>query len=293
MALRRTLALLAMLLLAGCYRQADDSFQTVNSQGGNEIQPAAATPTETVIIIDPNAGQETPTDIPLLEATATPDTAQPLAVESATPTIVIIEPATQVIQPGNTPLPSPMPPTPVTLPTATPPTLITPGLGNPPLIELPTATPGSTTTTPAGPGNGLQPTPTDLGKVTPGECSYVVVSGDNLYRIAVRHEVSLADLLLENRLSETSIIQPGQVLTIPGCVPSAQPGATATGGITGAPQPTPLPPNVIVHTVASGETLTTIARQYGVSLQSIIDANNLTNPDRLAIGQQLIIPTQP
>lgn len=44
------------------------------------------------------------------------------------------------------------------------------------------------------------------------------------------------------------------------------------------------------HTVQPGETLTAIARQYGVSVQDIVSANNITNPDRVAVGTVLIIP---
>lgn len=44
------------------------------------------------------------------------------------------------------------------------------------------------------------------------------------------------------------------------------------------------------HTVQVGETLTAIARQYGVSVQAIVTANSITNPDRVAVGTVLIIP---
>ena len=44
------------------------------------------------------------------------------------------------------------------------------------------------------------------------------------------------------------------------------------------------------HVVQSGETVYSIARQYGVSPQAIIDANNLANPDLLSVGDTLIIP---
>lgn len=44
------------------------------------------------------------------------------------------------------------------------------------------------------------------------------------------------------------------------------------------------------HVVAWGETLYTIAHQYRVAPQAIIDANGLANPDHLYAGQQLIIP---
>jgi LysM repeat protein len=51
--------------------------------------------------------------------------------------------------------------------------------------------------------------------------------------------------------------------------------------------PTPAP---LVYTVKDGDTLSSIALTYGVSMQDIIAANSLTNPDMLTIGQDLIIP---
>ncbi len=45
-----------------------------------------------------------------------------------------------------------------------------------------------------------------------------------------------------------------------------------------------------VHYVRFGETLGTIADQYGVSTQSIMGHNGISNPDLIYIGQPLIIP---
>ncbi|OPY58685.1 MAG: putative L,D-transpeptidase YkuD [Pelotomaculum sp. PtaU1.Bin035] len=44
------------------------------------------------------------------------------------------------------------------------------------------------------------------------------------------------------------------------------------------------------HTVHTGETLWEIARQYGKTLDQIIQANNIMNPDVIYPGQQIIIP---
>lgn len=44
------------------------------------------------------------------------------------------------------------------------------------------------------------------------------------------------------------------------------------------------------HVVKPGETLSEIARAYGVSMQVIIRANNIQTPDRLKTGQTLFIP---
>ena len=44
------------------------------------------------------------------------------------------------------------------------------------------------------------------------------------------------------------------------------------------------------HRVEAGQELALIARQYGVDMQDIVTLNNLTNPDLLYVGQELIIP---
>jgi LysM repeat protein/Tol biopolymer transport system component len=47
----------------------------------------------------------------------------------------------------------------------------------------------------------------------------------------------------------------------------------------------------IVHVVQWGETLSLIASRYGVTMEAIMDANGLSNPDQIYAGQRLIIPT--
>lgn len=44
------------------------------------------------------------------------------------------------------------------------------------------------------------------------------------------------------------------------------------------------------HTVKPGETLSEIARAYGVGINAIIRANNIQNPDSLRVGASLFIP---
>ncbi|MDW0110953.1 glycosyl hydrolase family 18 protein [Sporosarcina aquimarina] len=46
-----------------------------------------------------------------------------------------------------------------------------------------------------------------------------------------------------------------------------------------------------IHTVKQGETLWTIAQQYGVTVNQIAAANQLENPNALVVGQALVIPT--
>jgi LysM repeat protein len=58
---------------------------------------------------------------------------------------------------------------------------------------------------------------------------------------------------------------------------------------------TPLPtatstPVTVQHEVQSGETLGEIAKAYNVTVEAIVEANNLSDPDQISVGQLLTIP---
>ena len=83
-------------------------------------------------------------------------------------------------------------------------------------------------------------------------------------------------------------------------LPSEIPLATPVTEPTSLLQPSPtgqtvLPgrPTPIVHVVEPGDTLFWIAQKYGVSPERIIEENSLTDPDSLAVGEELIIPQPP
>lgn len=46
----------------------------------------------------------------------------------------------------------------------------------------------------------------------------------------------------------------------------------------------------VVHVVKRGETLFSIARHYGVSVDAIVAANGIVDPSRIYVGQRLVIP---
>ncbi len=105
--------------------------------------------------------------------------------------------------------------------------------------------------------------------------TYVVQPGDTLFRIALQHGVSVDAIVAANNLPNRSIVYVGQVLIIPKA---------------GASQPTAPLAASSVHIVARGETLNMIARRYGVTLSALLAANNLSDPNRLLVGQRLVIP---
>ena len=45
-----------------------------------------------------------------------------------------------------------------------------------------------------------------------------------------------------------------------------------------------------IHVVGQNQTLTTIAQTYGTTVNDLIEANEVPNPNNLVIGQTLVIP---
>jgi hypothetical protein len=67
---------------------------------------------------------------------------------------------------------------------------------------------------------------------------------------------------------------------------------TASPSVTVAASPTPEPtPEPVVYTIKSGDSLFEISQEFQISVDAILGANpEVTDPDKLRIGQQLIIP---
>ena len=130
--------------------------------------------------------------------------------------------------------------------------------------------------------------------------SYTVKSGDNLWTIARKNNVTVAQLTAANNLSANASLRPGQKLIIPGKPASPVAAATANGGASPSPKATdPLSaaatnrassPDVVKHVVKSGETLGGIARKYDVRQGDIAVANNISDPAKIRPGMELIIP---
>ncbi len=75
-------------------------------------------------------------------------------------------------------------------------------------------------------------------------------------------------------------------------------GSARTAPETGPPPPEPVAPlaaeaeaaPVRMHTVQSGDTLWSLSRRYGVSVDDFVGANDLANSNRLSVGDRLVIP---
>ncbi|MBN1287051.1 MAG: LysM peptidoglycan-binding domain-containing protein [Anaerolineae bacterium] len=105
---------------------------------------------------------------------------------------------------------------------------------------------------------------------------YVVQRGDTLYRIAAQYGSTVNAISAANGIANPNRIYVGQRLVIPG---AAVPVVPAT-----APAPA-----ADVYVVQRGDTLFGIAARFGVSLQDLVTANGVANPNLIYAGQALVI----
>lgn len=113
--------------------------------------------------------------------------------------------------------------------------------------------------------------------------TYVVQSGDTLYKIANRYGMTVSQLMEVNNLESTAL-SIGQVLKVTsgGGSSSGIPLGTSCYG-EGYQEPT-----YVTYTVKNGDNLYNIARKYGTSVDALIELNDLKN-NNLSIGQVLKI----
>ena len=114
---------------------------------------------------------------------------------------------------------------------------------------------------------------------------HFVQAGETLDAIAVLYGVGAADLQALNQLDSPSVFV-GQALAIGAAPPpvAADPAVVAEVPADGDSAST------VLHSVSRGETLFRIAQAYGVTMNSIVQANGLADPELIYPGQILVIP---
>ena len=123
------------------------------------------------------------------------------------------------------------------------------------------------------PGGGSSSSSGGAAPATGG--THVVAAGESLSAIAARYGISTAALAAANGITDLNTIHVGASLRIDDTPPP-------TPGVGGSASGT--------HTVAAGETLSTIAAQYGVAMSDIVSANGISDPSLIYAGQDLAIP---
>jgi len=162
------------------------------------------------------------------------------------------------------------------------------------------------------------PPPLPAGGVQRGEGgTHKVAPGESLWKISQRYGVSVADLAEANNLKKDSAIRIGQVLMIPGPAIALKPKEGGRAPAEKAPAVAPVPklgkkapaaarraragegapaekarvPGALKkHVIQKGETLSSIAKRYRVSLKKLVEVNKIEDPGKVRTGQSLVIP---
>jgi spore germination protein len=96
---------------------------------------------------------------------------------------------------------------------------------------------------------------------------YEIQSGDSLWQLAQRYGTTLEEIQTLNEFPDPDRLVVGQAILLP---------TTAV--------------EALRYTVVAGDTLYLLAQLFSATITDLIRANNITNPDQIAIGMSLIIP---
>lgn len=96
---------------------------------------------------------------------------------------------------------------------------------------------------------------------------YTVRPGDTLWALSRRFGTTIEQLVKDNHISNPNLIYVNQILRIPGQAPIEE-----------------------TYTVQPGDTLWAISRQYGTTVEQLVQLNSILNPNLIYPGQVLRLP---
>ena len=137
------------------------------------------------------------------------------------------------------------------------------------VIRLPLGVNSSPTTAPASSAPTAAPTAAQVAASAPaGLSTYTVQRGDTLFSIGRKYNVTTAAIIAVNPTINPNRIFAGQVINLP----VTNTGASKT------------------YVVQRGDTLRNIASRFGTTTAILQSFNGLTDPNRIFVGQTLVVP---
>ena len=116
--------------------------------------------------------------------------------------------------------------------------------------------------------------------------TYTIQSGDTLWDLAKRFDTTVAELCELNGLNKDSVLQIGRVIDVPTGDSKEMEITKETATLY---QPSTYEGVGQSYLIASGDSLSRIAKKFGTTVDALKAANSLTS-DRIYSGQKLLIP---
>lgn len=119
----------------------------------------------------------------------------------------------------------------------------------------------------------------------PTQTSYTIKAGDSLSSVAAKHGISVSSLASANGLANNAGLVRGKTLVIPSTDSAKNSTQSAKPSV--SPSKTDKTES---YKVKAGDSLTSLANRFGVSIADLAKANNLATNAKLGIGQTLNVP---
>ena len=139
-----------------------------------------------------------------------------------------------------------------------------------------TAAPVASTTTTAAPVVSTTAIPTTTEAADVGPASVLVEVGDSLSKIAKRYDTTTEILAAINGICDVNQIYVGQKILLAG----------AEFETDDEVDPAPISVTVLVEV---GDSLSKIAKQYDTTVDALMVTNDITDPNLLFVGQELVV----
>ena len=139
-----------------------------------------------------------------------------------------------------------------------------------------TAAAVASTTTTTAPTVSTTAIPTTTEAADVGPLSVLVEVGDSLSKIAKRYDTTTEILAAINGICDVNQIYVGQKILLAGA------GSETDDGV----DPEPISITVLVEV---GDSLSKIAKQYDTTVDDLMVANDITDPNLVFVGQELVV----
>jgi LysM repeat protein len=129
----------------------------------------------------------------------------------------------------------------------------------------------------------------DVSLLSADDLVHVVGKGETIYSISRFYKVSADDLMKANNISDPSKLQAGGRLKIPS---SAADVPASTAAVPAVRQAQPASVNITSYRAVRGDTLYSIARSNGITLQELLELNKFSSNHVLKAGDTVKVPSR-